>query len=311
MTTSFSGQLACPVEFGHAFFVCGKSTGTADRVVFNLATGKNLGDIPLHISARFRANVVVRNNRVGQCYGAEETSPGYNNVKNPLVAGQEFKIYVLVGVDRFHISLNDVPFTEFMFRAPYRSIAVLQVLQDVEYIRQVDHRKVYPSPYPAVQVRSPWYSFSNDLPTIYNFGHVVVVTGIALGNPKGHFVIRFLEGHSEKQGLHFNVRFYSREVARNHTVNSKMEFNYNDEDKYGGFPFELNRPFKIAFGFGERGFRIAVNGSYFCEYGYRGRWNNFTGIKCSEHDGLTLSITEVDHVMKDKTLTNFEQLSRI
>lgn len=223
MTTSFSGQLACPVEFGHIFLVFGKTTSAANRLDVNLAAHKHLGEIPLHISVRFRENIVVRNSKTGPIFAVEDKTPGFNNVRNPLVAGQEFKIYVLVGVDRFHISLNDKPFAEFMFRAPANRISVLQVLQDVEYIRQVDHRKAYPSPYPTLQVRLKWCTFSNDLPIAYKAGHVVVVTAIALGNPQGHFIIRFLEGHTQKQGLHFNVRFSQREVARNHTVNSGME----------------------------------------------------------------------------------------
>ncbi|XP_059619694.1 uncharacterized protein LOC132263762 [Phlebotomus argentipes] len=310
MTTSFSGQLACPVEFGQIFLIFGKTTRTAERLDVNLAADKRHAEVPLHLSVRFRENAVVRNSKTGPSFGLEDKTPGFNNVRNPLIAGQEFQVYILVGVDRFHIALNDQPFTEFMFRTGLNRISVLQVLQDVEYIRQVDHRKAYPSPYPPVQTRSSWFTFSNDLPVTYKAGHVVVVTGTALGNQQGHFAIRFLVGHTEKQALHFNVRFSQREVARNHTVNSRMEFNPNDEERGGGFPFQFNRTFKIAFGFGERGFRIAVNGTFFCEFAYRGQWNTYTGIKCSEHDGLALNITEVDHVLHDKSLRNFEQLSR-
>ncbi|GAB0086033.1 Galectin [Sergentomyia squamirostris] len=310
MTTSFSGQLASPVEFGHVFFIFGKSTRTADRVDVNLAADKRNGEIPLHLSVRFRDNVVVRNTKVNGVFGAEDRTPGFNNVRNPMIAGQEFQVYILVGVDRFHIALNDKPFADYFFRGALNRISVLQVLQDVEYIRQVDHRKAYPSPYPTVQARTTWFTFSNDLPVTYKAGHVVVVSGIALGNQQGNFAIRFLLGHTEKQGLHFNVRFPQREVVRNHTVNNKMEFNPKDEEKHGGFPFVFNRPFKIAFGFGERGFRIAINGAAFCEWNYRGQWNTYTGIKCTENDGLILNITEIDHIIQDKNLTNFEQLSR-
>lgn len=38
-------------------------------------------------------------------------------------------------------------------------------------------------------------------------GHVIVITGIPYGNPKGWFLIKFTEAASKRQALHFSVRF--------------------------------------------------------------------------------------------------------
>lgn len=39
-------------------------------------------------------------------------------------------------------------------------------------------------------------------------GHVLIMTGIPFGSPKGTFTMRFTEGDNrKKQGLHFNPRF--------------------------------------------------------------------------------------------------------
>lgn len=35
----------------------------------------------------------------------------------------------------------------------------------------------------------------------------MVITGIPYGNPKGRFLIRFNEGASKRQALHFSVMF--------------------------------------------------------------------------------------------------------
>lgn len=34
-----------------------------------------------------------------------------------------------------------------------------------------------------------------------------MITGIPYGNPKGWFLLRFTEGASKRQALHFSVRF--------------------------------------------------------------------------------------------------------
>lgn len=49
----------------------------------------------------------------------------------------------------------------------------------------------------------------------FKLGHVVVVTGIPYGNPKGWFHLRFTEGVLKKQALHISVRFEYTEVVRN------------------------------------------------------------------------------------------------
>lgn len=38
-------------------------------------------------------------------------------------------------------------------------------------------------------------------------GHVLVITGIPYGHPKGWFTIRFTEAASRRQAFHISVRF--------------------------------------------------------------------------------------------------------
>lgn len=90
-----------------------------------------------------------------------------------------------------------------------------------------------------------------------------------------------------------------------------FRFNANEAEKSGGFPFVFNQTFKVAIGFGETSFRIAVNGRLFCEYKYRALINNIGGLKVSEKNGMILNVLEVEHSNMDKTLRNFEALSRM
>lgn len=41
----------------------------------------------------------------------------------------------------------------------------------------------------------------------------MIVTGIPSGNPKGWFELRFTEGATQKQALHFNARFEPHNIV--------------------------------------------------------------------------------------------------
>lgn len=92
-------------------------------------------------------------------------------------------------------------------RLPLTDIRTLEICEDLQQIDQVDHRSAFPSPYPRIQLYDPTCVFSNDTPKPFLPGHLMVITGIPYGNPKGRFTIRFCENWTNKQALHFNVRF--------------------------------------------------------------------------------------------------------
>lgn len=50
-------------------------------------------------------------------------------------------------------------------------------------------------------------------------GHVIVITGIPYGNPKGWFLIKFTEAASKRQALHFSVRFEPHFVIVRNSMN--------------------------------------------------------------------------------------------
>lgn len=48
---------------------------------------------------------------------------------------------------------------------------------------------------------------------------MIVLKGVAGGNSKGGFAVKFYIGKSDMQALNFDVRFSEKIVARNHSVN--------------------------------------------------------------------------------------------
>ena len=65
--------------------------------------------------------------------------------------------------------------------------------------------------------------------------------------------------------LHFNIRFNENCVVRN-TLQSGS---WGSEERTGGMPFQKNYPFEIIILCQHHHYKVAVNGSHFCEYRHR------------------------------------------
>lgn len=190
---------------------------------------------------RFDEDCVVRNTRLAGDWGAEERDDTRLpfTVACPLVPGDRFKVYIFVADTRFHIALNDAGFCTYAFRTPCARIAAIEVRHDLQTLWQCDHRATFPAPWPALQLTDGdadeagtagsgafvgnRVEFSNDVPRRFRPGHVVVVTAIPYGNARGMFLVRFTEGASRRQALHFNARFDPEYVVVRNAMNEKLE----------------------------------------------------------------------------------------
>lgn len=127
-------------------------------------------------------------------------------------------------MDRFHISINNVHYCDYIFRTSIKRITGIQVINDVEKIFQFDHRRVFPFAFPTYQTRLlSNVAFSNDNPAPFKQGDIMVIKGSTGGNPNGGFTLKFLVGRTERQAFHFDVRFSVRKVLRNHSLNDDGE----------------------------------------------------------------------------------------
>lgn len=73
--------------------------------------------------------------------------------------------------DRFHISVNDKAYCTYKYRLPVADIKTIAVNKDVQYVNQIDHRSVFPSPYPLLLTGANNVDFSNDVPRHYKAGN--------------------------------------------------------------------------------------------------------------------------------------------
>ncbi|XP_041764415.1 uncharacterized protein LOC121589509 [Anopheles merus] len=127
-------------------------------------------------------------------------------------------------------------------------------------------------------------------------GHIIILTAIPYGNPRGGFILKFNENGSKRQALHFNPRFDPHYVVvRNSHASDALDF--RQEERSGGFPFIIDQQFKLAIGLAEQEFRFAINGSRFETYAYRAprQLDVLNGFRIECTGGLQLEVTAVDH----------------
>lgn len=88
-------------------------------------------------------------------------------------------------------------------------------------------------------------------------------------------------------------------------------FNESEAETYGGFPFSMEKVFKIAIGFDAQGVQVSINGKFFCEYPYKARLATYSGLKIRDKKDLVLHVLELHHKLIDKNLHNFSKLSEL
>lgn len=177
----------------------------------------------LRFSCYFRNDVIVRNARVNGVWGEEETKVMDNiTLPNPIISGEFFMVYILALEDAFHISINSREFCKFHYRMPLGAIRTVEIRDQIQVIKQVDHRTVFPNPWPAIHASDYYKAFSNDQPILFSAGHVIVMTARCFENKRGQFIMKFMETDTKREELHFSVRFDDKVVVRN-SMNNKFE----------------------------------------------------------------------------------------
>lgn len=315
MLTEFTGNLAHHLEFGHSLVIVAKTIDGASRFHISLCTSKTSTnpscDVGLRLTCHFREDNIIRNSRQNGTWGEEETNIHLDEytARNPIVSGDFFMIYIFANEDKFHISINSKPFCTFPYRIPLESIRTLEIRDHIQTIKQIDHRTVFPIPWPAIHASDFGKCFSNDIPILFSPGHVIVITARCFDNKKGQFIIKFTESDTKREELHFNVRFDQKAVVRN-SMNKSFEF--GPEERHGGFPFTFNQQFTLAIAFTEHEFMFAIDGRPYCSFAYRTQHalQNLVGFKITCLNGLRMDVTQVDHVqMGDVTCRGFESYS--
>lgn len=134
----------------------------------------------------------------------------------------KIKLYILTLDGKFRIALNDEHLCNFNYECDLSFIKLIKVAGDIDYVTQIDHRKIYPQPWPQNQEDLSTVSFSSDYPCKFSENTIIVLRMTLSGSTNGSFFIRFNEMGSKKQLLHLNPRFDEKVIVVN-SMNEKLE----------------------------------------------------------------------------------------
>lgn len=215
---NFISILSDSIQVGHSFVVSGYSTSNAENIKILFACGKNASsNVALKISSNFSNQKITRSSEVnGNCL-CEEDDENLTCEGSPtsIKPGEIFTFCILVGDDRFHVALNDEPFCIYKFQMPCNQIRSLMVTGDVESLVKVNHLKTFPFLFPNIKSDYEDLAFEGFIPREFTPGDVIVIQGVVEGKYDGDFVVMFLADESERQLIHFNVRFDEQSVVMN------------------------------------------------------------------------------------------------
>ncbi|XP_075165924.1 32 kDa beta-galactoside-binding lectin-like [Haematobia irritans] len=309
----FRGNFAEHLRFGHVLEICGKAKEEAQR--FHISLKSESGEstnIGLHILVNFHKDMVIFKRHLNGEW-CDEESKAYDTKQ----FHKQFKIYIVMADEKFHISINKILLDCYKYRIRLSLLTMLEIDGDLEYIRQVDHRKYFPYSWPPIQVVEERLQFSGDIPMPLRRGHVMALTIQLQGNENGRFILQLRNiTDMERQEFHMSVRFDSKCVVRNSkTIADGDHYGFGEEEKSDLFPFEdFLTPFRLAIAFIGNELKVAKNGEILFEFTLRtpNVLPLIGSLKLFGIDGVELFVSQLDHIhMEDDLCTGFESYSKL
>ncbi|KAL7033456.1 hypothetical protein ACKWTF_007592 [Chironomus riparius] len=313
MTVCLS-NLYTNVEIGHILIVSFKLKEKSlwSKIDFSNDIDE-INNIPLSISIDEKNNCIKLLSFVNGDKKSEKCLKVKKNNKD-----DNIKFYILTLDCKFRIALNDEHLCSFDYKCDLSCIKLIRVSGDVDYVTQIDHRKIYPQPWPQNQEDFSTISFSSDLPCRFSENTIIVLRMKLSGAITGSFFIRFNEMSSKKQLLHFNPRFDEKVIVVN-SMNDKLE--WQTELRCLRFPFILNNSFQLAIFMDSSFFQVAMNGEHLLAYPFKtiqstalrssnshSIYDKLTGFKIFAYNGLKINVSYVDIFKIKKNDSKFYEI---
>ncbi|KAL7020331.1 hypothetical protein ACKWTF_011480 [Chironomus riparius] len=282
------------VKAGQSFEISGSTLTEAEKFSISFSNGTaSDAETVLNIDVDFGSNKVIINKELE------------NDVS--LERGSKFEFQILVDNDNFDINLNGSNLCEYKWQTSPDKIRAVIIHGDVASLFKVNHLS---EEYPKIAESEEILAFESFIPIKYQPGHVISISGQC----NEEFYLSFLENNTIRQMIHFNVRFGEEAVVIN--TEDDVDCWTDSEDRSESFPFELEKPFKIAFAFTSEQLKIAVNGSKLMDFSLerillnedQSIWDVLSGFRIvnREEDTVT-TITNVEHIQMESECDAFEQ----
>uniref|UniRef100_A0A1I8PWN2 Galectin n=1 Tax=Stomoxys calcitrans TaxID=35570 RepID=A0A1I8PWN2_STOCA len=309
----FRGNFAEPLRFGHCLEICAKAQEGGIRFSLSLSTDDTSTTVNFEIDLLIVVNlqqdqITCKKFLNNEWLDTESASLGTADLF------REFKIYIIMADGKFHISINGQPVTTSKYRLRLSQLNFVEISGDLEYVRQMDHRKYFPHPWPPIQMLEDRLHFSGDVPMAIKPGHVMVVSAQLLGNELGRFIVHLRDVFDmDRQELHLSVRFDTKSVIRTaKNIPHEEHYDFDIEDTDGAFPFQdFYQPFKLAFAFLANEVKIAKDGIFL--YSFSFRTPNVLpvvgGLKIFGINDVVVKVNELKHFKMNHLCEHFEYSS--
>ncbi|XP_013104033.1 32 kDa beta-galactoside-binding lectin lec-3-like [Stomoxys calcitrans] len=319
MAVLFEGKLIQNLEFGHILEIGGKADNEESWFSISLATGKcsSKADFSCDIGFQMTTNPLEEKILFKQLINMQ-TQEVDDIDFDPAEFRQYFKILITMDEQKFHVSINRQSVTFVRYCLPLNALSTLKIEGHLMVIKQVDHRKYFPTPWPLIQISDDNLMFSQDLPITLQAGHVMVMTMKLLGKTNGRFNLNFPHGDNNKSLVaHISVRFDRRTIVRNAKLplmtSNPYRLQYGIEETLCDFPFDdLSKPFKLAVGFTPNSLKMAKDGIFLFEFAFRSSHvlSSITGLKILGLNGMRVRLYALDHFhLDDVQCQGFESYS--
>ncbi|XP_070505951.1 32 kDa beta-galactoside-binding lectin-like [Chironomus tepperi] len=282
------------VKIGQSFEICGTTLPEAEKFSISFTNGTaSDAEKVLNIDVDFSNNKVIINKELE------------NDVS--LESGSKFEFQILVDNDNFDINLNGSNLCEYKWQTAPDMIRAVIINGDVASLTKMNHLS---EDYPKIAENEDILGFESFTPIKYQPGHVISISG----HCTEEFYLTFLENNTNRQMIHFDVRFEENTVVMN--TEDDVDCWTETEDRSEAFPFEVEKPFKIAFAFTSDLLKIAVNGTKLMDFSLERillnedqcLWDVLSGFRIVNREEETVTaITNVEHIQMDSACDDFEQ----
>lgn len=183
------------VKAGQSFEISGTSLPEAEKFSISFSNGTaSEAETFLNIDVDFGSNKVIINKELE------------NDVS--LERGSKFEFQILVDNDNFDINLNGSNLCEYKWQTAPDMIRAVIIRGDVASLLKVNHLS---EEYPKIAENDEIFAFESFTPIKYQPGHVISISGQC----SEEFYLAFLENNTNRQMVHFNVRFGEEAVVMN------------------------------------------------------------------------------------------------
>ncbi|XP_022818773.1 galectin-4-like [Spodoptera litura] len=264
---------------GRIIRVKGATPSCAKSFAINLQCGPKLypgDDIAFHFNPRFTQKCLVRNHYDSDTWGVEEITKSL-----PIEAGDPFEVLIYCYYNFFKVDINGKFVCEFKHRISYRKITHIVLDGDIT-VEEMEFGGGNP-PHDSNLIIPCVLS----IPKGMHPGRRIRVRGATPVGVK-RFSINLQCGPKlypeEDIAFHFNPRFDSKTLVRNHFAGAK----WGDAETEGNLPLGSGDSFEVFFHCYEHSYKVSLNGKHLCNFYHR------------------ISVEKITHIMVDGDVMVFQ-----